>query len=175
LVSGPCRRRPPLPSRCLPIGAPCGDLIVLPARTCDRRGPYPEPIRRQPAPIAKRVPRLPRTRCSQCSRRTRTDHDALGNAAAARRLSATPVRRTGGPGWRWKADAWSQPTSFAEYAPESNQRPAKGTLFGLRSMTTGRCSPSAGSGPSSGGDRGTKSKSIPGPHLVPDDCAECPR
>jgi putative SOS response-associated peptidase YedK len=33
-------------------------------------------------------------------------------------------------------------------------------------MMTGRCSPSEGSGPEFKGERGTKLKPIPGPHLV---------
>jgi putative SOS response-associated peptidase YedK len=38
--------------------------------------------------------------------------------------------------------------------------------FGLPSMTIDRSPLSPGSGPSSRGDRGTKSKPVPGPHLV---------
>jgi putative SOS response-associated peptidase YedK len=64
----------------------------------------------------------------------------------------TNIRNTTSPHWR----AWLKPesrclvpaNSFAEYAPEPNASTGKKEC-GSHSMTTGRCSPSPESGPSS--------------------------
>jgi putative SOS response-associated peptidase YedK len=64
----------------------------------------------------------------------------------------TNIRNTSSPHWR----GWLKPetrclvpaNSFSEYAPETNPVTKKGDV--LRSMTTGRCSRSLASGPSTG-------------------------
>src|SRR5437016_10497489 len=81
----------------------------------------------------------------------------------------TNIRNTSSPHWR----GWLKPenrclvpaNSFAEYAPEPNPETKKKDVV-LRSMRTVLCSPSLASGPSSRATGGTKSKPIPGPHLV---------
>ena len=62
--------------------------------------------------------------------------------------------------------AWSQRTALPNTDRSRTQRPRKKMWSGSRSMKIAPCSLSRASGPSSEATEGTKSKLIPGPHLV---------
>jgi hypothetical protein len=65
----------------------------------------------------------------------------------------TNIRNTTSPHWRgWlmpKADAWCRLTALRNMRQSPTLLLARKTSFGSRLMTIGRCSPLAGSGPSS--------------------------
>jgi hypothetical protein len=68
-----------------------------------RSVPRDKSVRRQPAADAWRLPGLPGARGAQQQRRTRTHHDALGNAASGARAGGYPVtniRNVSSPHWR---------------------------------------------------------------------------
>ena len=105
--------------------------------------------------------------------RARADHDALGHAAATDGLEATPVtniRNTSSPHWR----GWLKPenrclvpfNSFAEYAPEPNPETKKKDVVWFALNDDRPLTAFAGIWTEFRGDRGTKSKPIPGPHHV---------
>ena len=131
-----------------------------------------EPLRRQPAADARRLPGLSRPRDSQRDGRSRVDHDALGHAAAAKVAwpPVTNIRTTTSPHWR----AWLKPenrclvpvNSFAEYAPQPNPETKKKDVVWFALNDDRPLTAFAGMWTEFKGDRGTKSKPIPGPHLV---------
>ena len=132
--------------------------------------PRREPLCRQPAADARRVSRLSGTRRPQRRRRARNDHDALGNAAAAKfgGRPVTNIRNTTSPHWR----GWLKPenrclvpfNSFAEYAPEPNPETSKKDVVWFALNEDRPLFAFAGIWTEFKGDRGTKSKPIPGPH-----------
>ena len=104
---------------------------------------------------------------------TRDDHDALGHAAATTQpvgrrspTSATRHHRTGA--------AWLKPenrclvpaNSFAEYAPEPNPETKKKDVVWFALNDDRPLFAFAGIWTTFNGDRGTKSKPVPGPHQV---------
>ena len=123
-------------------------------------------------------------RCRACFRTIRrpssatptpagTDHDALGHASssACRRISRSQTSATpSSPHWR----AWLKPenrclvpaNSFAEYAPEPNPETKKKDVVWFALNEDRPLFSFAGIWTEFKGDRGTKSKPIPGPHLV---------
>ena len=130
-----------------------------------------EPVCRQPATNARRFSGLPGACDPQCRRRGGNGADALGHAASAEdRRSAGNIRNTSSPHWR----GWLKPenrclvpaNSFAEYAPEPNPETKKKDIvwFALDESRPLFCF--AGIWTEFKGERGTKSKPIPGPHLV---------
>jgi putative SOS response-associated peptidase YedK len=82
----------------------------------------------------------------------------------------TNIRKTSSPYWR----AWLKPenrclvpiNSFAEYAPEPNPEPKKKDVVWFALNDDRPLAAFSGIWTEFKGDRGTKSKPIPGPHLV---------
>jgi putative SOS response-associated peptidase YedK len=82
----------------------------------------------------------------------------------------TNIRNTSSPHWR----AWMQPesrclvpfNSFAEYAPEANPETKKKDVVWFALNDDRPLAAFAGIWTEFRGDRGTKSKPVPGPHLV---------
>ena len=104
---------------------------------------------------------------------TRDDHDALGYAAAAAHRCGhqfTNIRNTSSPHWR----GWLKPenrclvpfNSFAEYAPEPNPETKKKDVVWFALNDDRPLFAFAGIWATFNGDRGTKSKPVPGPHQV---------
>jgi len=137
-----------------------------------RAVPCDEPIRRQPAADARRFSRLSGAGGAQCRHRPRADHDALGHAASAARrwFSRHNIRNTTSPHWR----GWLNPenrclvpaNSFAEYAPEPNPETKRKDVVWFALNEDRPLFAFGGLWTEFKGDRGTKSKPIPGPHLV---------
>ena len=135
-----------------------------------RSVPRHEQVRRQPAADARRISRLSGPGGTQRRHRARADHDALGHAAAAtgRWIPVTNIRNTSSPHWR----AWLKPenrclvpfNSFAEYAPEPNPETKKKDVVWFALNDDRPLIAFAGIWTEFKGDRGTKSKPIPGPH-----------
>ena len=104
--------------------------------------------------------------------RTGDSPDALGHAATAadRRASGTNIRNTSSPHWR----GWLKPenrclvpfNSFAEYAPEPNPETKKKDVVWFALNEDRPLFAFGGLWTTFNGDRGTKSKPIPGPHNV---------
>ena len=80
--------------------------------------------------------------------------------------SAIRHRRTGGAGSSQRTAVWSRPTSLPNMHRSRTRRRRKRTWSGSRSTMTGRLFAFAGIWTTFNGDRGTKSKPIPGPHEV---------
>ena len=137
-----------------------------------RAVPRGEPVRRQPCTDAGRISQLSCADPSQCGQRTEDSPDALGHAATAATGGppVTNIRDTSSPHWR----GWLKPenrclvpfNSFAEYAPEPNPETKKKDVvwFAINADRPLTCF--AGIWPEFKGDRGTKSKPLPGPHNV---------
>ena len=137
-----------------------------------RAVPGHQPIRRQPAADAGRVSRLSGASGAQRRCRARADHDALGHAAAAE------VRRAAGhqhpqhvvtalAGWLKPENRCLVPAnSFSEYAPEPNPETKKKDVVWFALNEDRPLFAFAGIWTEFKGDRGTKSKPIPGPHKV---------
>ena len=112
----------------------------------------------------------PVIRNTEC--RHRADHDALGHAATAAHGRPTGHQHpehvvAALAGWLKPENRCLVPfNSFAEYAPEPNPETKKKDVvwFALNDDRPLPLSPA--SGPTFNGDRGTKSKPIPGPHQV---------
>ena len=122
----------------------------------------------QPAADARRVSGLSGAGHSQCRRRARDGVDALGHAAAAsahrraacdqypqHQLAALPKNRCLVPF-----------NSFAEYAPEPNPETKKKDVVWFALGDDRPLTAFAGIWTEFKGDRGPKSKPVPGPHLV---------
>jgi putative SOS response-associated peptidase YedK len=85
-------------------------------------------------------------------------------------LPVTNIRNTSAPHWR----AWVKPehrclvpaNSFAEYAPEPNPETKKKDIVWFALAESRPLFAFAGSWTTFDGDRGTKSKPVPGPHQV---------
>jgi hypothetical protein len=131
-----------------------------------------EPLHRQPAADARRVSRLPGACDPQHGERDRTDHNAVGHAAAL-----ALAWRAGHQHQEYIVTAlaaWLKPetrclvpfNSFAEYAPEPNPATKKKDVVWFALNETRPLTAFAGIWTEYRGDRGTKSKPIPGPHLV---------
>jgi putative SOS response-associated peptidase YedK len=138
----------------------------------NRAFPCGEPLRRQPAGNAGVFPDCPAP--------------VIRNAGADRELTmmrwgmppppkfggppVTNIRNTSSPHWR----AWLKPesrclvpaNSFAEYAPEANPETKKKDVVWFALDDDRPLTAFAGIWTEFKGDRGTKSKPIPGPHLV---------
>jgi SOS response associated peptidase (SRAP) len=116
-----------------------------------------ESIRRQPRTDAGLVSRLSGARDPQCRRRAGDDPDALGHAAAThgRPFDCQHPLRVVVPF-----------NSFAEYAPEPNPETKKKDVVWFALNDDRPLCTFAGIWTEFKGDRGTKSKPIPGPHLV---------
>jgi putative SOS response-associated peptidase YedK len=130
-------------------------------------------INQQPAADARRLSRLYGAGGAQGRSRARDGHDALGHAATVTRAGGFPVtniRNTTSPHWR----GWLKPenrclvpvNSFAEYAPEPNPETGKKDVVWFALNDDRPLFAFAGIWTEFKGDRGTKSKPIPGPHLV---------
>ena len=99
-------------------------------------------------------------------------HDAVGHAASSARGGppVTNIRNTSSPHWR----GWLKPetrclvpfNSFAEYAPEPNPETKKKDVVWFALNDDRPLAAFAGIWTEFKGDRGTKSKPVPGPHLV---------
>ena len=134
--------------------------------------PGRQPLRRQPAAHAGRVSGLSGAGGPQRGHRSRADNDALGHAAAPRTGGppVTNIRNTSSPHWR----GWLKPesrclvpfNSFAEYAPEPNPETKKKDVVWFALNDDRPLTAFAGIWTTFNGDRGTKSKPVPGPHLV---------
>jgi putative SOS response-associated peptidase YedK len=137
-----------------------------------RAVPRHQPLRRQPATDDRRVSRFSCARYPQHGYGARTGHDALGHAATAahRRPPVTNIRNTTSPHWRM----WLKPenrclvpaNSFSEYAPETNPATKKKDVVWFALNEDRPLFAFAGIWTTFNGDRGTKSKPIPGPHQV---------
>jgi putative SOS response-associated peptidase YedK len=134
----------------------------------DHRGiPRRQPIRRQPAADARRVPRLSCAGGAQRRRRVRADDDALGYAAAAEvgGPPVTNIRNTSSPHWRdWlKSEnrCLVPANSFSEYAPEPNPLTKKKDVVWFALNEDRPLFAFAGIWTEFRGDRGTKSKPVP--------------
>jgi putative SOS response-associated peptidase YedK len=109
---------------------------------------------------------------SQVQLRPGADHDALGHAAPAaqRRAAGHHIRNTASPHWRGRRKPESRclvpANSFAEYAPEPNPETEKKDVVWFALNDHRPLFAFAGIWTEFRGDRGTKSKPIPGPHLV---------
>jgi hypothetical protein len=135
------------------------------------RCPIPghEPLRRQPAADARRISGLPGTCCPQRRCRPRTDNDALGDATAAEVRRAADYQHQ-----EYIVAALAKPenrclvpfNSFAEYAPEPNPETKKKDVVWFALNDDRPLTAFAGIWAEFRGDRGMKSKPIPGPHLV---------
>jgi putative SOS response-associated peptidase YedK len=131
-----------------------------------------QPQRRQPASDARRVSGLSRASGPQRRRIARADDDALGKPAATAhwRATVTNIRNNSSPHWRM----WLKPenrclvpfNSFAEYEPEPNPETKKKDVVWFAINGDRPLQSFAGIWTEFKGDRGTKSKPIPGPHLV---------
>jgi putative SOS response-associated peptidase YedK len=121
---------------------------------------------------ARCVSRLSGAGDPQRRRRARADYDALGNApaTAAGGAPVTNIRNTSSPHWR----AWLKPenrglvpaNSFAEYAPEPNPATKKKDIVWFALNDNRPLLAFGDVWTEFKRDRGTKSKPIPGPHLV---------
>ena len=137
-------------------------------RTLPRR----QPLRGQPRTDAGRVSRLSGSGGPQLGRRTRNDDDALGHAAAAtcrwipgnehQEYDVAALARLveageplPGPGQQ-----------LAEYAPEQNPETKKKDVVWFALSEDRPLFAFAGTWTTYNGDRGTKSKPVPGPHQV---------
>jgi hypothetical protein len=115
--------------------------------------------------------------CRHCSELqaypfTRVEHDAVGNAAGPRTGGprVTNIRNTSSPHWR----GWLKPeqrclvpaNSFAEYASEPNPETKKKDVVWLALNDDRPLFAFADIWTTFNGDRGTKSKPMPGPHQV---------
>ena len=124
--------------------------------------PMPGVFPDYPAPVVRNTDDWPRA-----------DHDAMGHAAATAASMWPPVtniRNTSSPHWR----GWLKPenrclvpaNSFAEYAPEPNPETKKKDVVWFALNDDRPLSAFAGIWTTFNGDRGTKSKPVPGPHQV---------
>ena len=125
------------------------------------------------APMPGVFPDYPAPVVRNTGRRTRNDDDALGHAAATAKPVDPPVtniRNTSSPHWR----GWLKPenrclvpaNSFAEYAPEPNPETKKKDVVWFALNDDRPLFAFAGIWTTFNGDRGTKSKPVPGPHQV---------
>ena len=134
--------------------------------------PRDQSLRRQSATDAERLSGLPSARRPQHRHRPRVEHDAVGNAADPRTGGplVTNNRNTSSPHWR----GWLKPeqrclvpaNSFAEYAPEPNPETKKKDVVWLALNDDRPLFAFASIWTTFNGDRGTKSKPMPGPHQV---------
>ena len=134
--------------------------------------PGDKPVRRQPAADARSVSGLSCASSAQRRRLARTHDDALGDAAPPRAggFPVTNIRNTTSPHWR----GWLKPesrclvpaNSFAEYAPDPNPETKKKDVVWFALNENRPLFAFGGLWTEFKGDRGTKSKPIPGPHLV---------
>jgi SOS response associated peptidase (SRAP) len=130
-----------------------------------------QPLRRQPRADARRVSGLSGTRDPQCRRRPRVDHDAVGHATAAEVALAAGHKY---PDHDFTSWVWLKPenrclvpaNSFAEYAPEPNPETKKKDVVWFALNDDRPLFAFAGIWTTFNGDRGTKSKPVPGPHRV---------
>ena len=104
---------------------------------------------------------------------TRDDHDAMGHAATAAHgwvrqspTFATLPRRIGADGSNRRTAALVPANSFAEYAPEPNPETKKKDVVWFALNDDRPLFAIAGIWTTFNGDRGTKSKPVPGPHQV---------
>jgi hypothetical protein len=141
-------------------------------RSHSRAVPRGEPLRRQPCADARRLPRLSGAGHSQCWHRTRVSHDALGHAAtttdrrSARHEHPQHIITARARLVRAREPCLVPFNSFAEYASEPNPATKKKDVvwFAINDDRPLTCF--AGIWTEFKGDRGTKSKPIPGPHNV---------
>ena len=134
--------------------------------------PCDQSIRRQSPANARRVSRLSRARDPQHRGRHRACHHALGHAAPAAngRTAGHQRAQHGITALAW----WLKPenrclvpfNSFAEYAPEPNPDTKKKDVVWFALNDDRPLSAFAGIWTTFKGDRGTKSKPVPGPHQV---------
>jgi putative SOS response-associated peptidase YedK len=134
--------------------------------------PRDEPLCRQPATDAGRLPGLSGSGGAQRRGRTRVGDDALGMPPPLRTGGppVTNIRNTSSPHWH----GWLKPAnrclvpfnSFAEYAPEPNPETKKKDVVWFALNDDRPLTAFAGIWTEFKGDRGTKSKPVPGPHLV---------
>jgi hypothetical protein len=139
-----------------------------PGRDC-RSLPADEPLCRQPRAYARCLSRLPGARHPQHRRRGRDGDDALGSAAttANRRAAGHQHPQHVIAALAHVAQAGKPlPGAFAEYAPEPNPETKKKDVVWFALNETRPLFCFAGIWTTFNGDRGTKSKPIPGPHLV---------
>ena len=134
--------------------------------------PRDEPIRRRPAANAWRFPGLPAPVVRNAGGEREMVlmrwecHRRHARAARLSRIFATPRPRIGGVGSNLRAGALSQRNSFAEYAPEPNAQIKKKDVVWFALNDDRPLFAFGGLWTEFKGDRGTKSKPIPGPHLV---------
>ena len=131
-----------------------------------------QPLYRQPAADARCLSRLPRSGGSQHRQRHGNELMRWGMPPPPRTGGppVTNVRNTSSPHWR----GWLKPenrclvpfNSFAEYAPEPNPETKKKDVVWFAINDDRPLTAFAGIWTEFKGERGTKSKPIPGPHLV---------
>jgi len=133
-----------------------------------------QPARRQPSAHARRISRLPGSRRAPAGRRARTDHDdALGGCLRRRNSVGRPlpnIRKYILAGLAGLAETRETDASYRSTAsPNMRRRPnpetRRRTSSGSHRTRIGRCVRRR-IWTEFKGNRGTKSKPIPGPHLV---------
>ena len=134
--------------------------------------PRHQPLCWQPRADAGRVSGLSGSGGPQLGRRTRNDDDALGHAAAtaSRWIPGDEHPQhvvTTLAGWLSAENRCLVPAnSFAEYAPEPNPETKKKDVVWFALNDDRPLFAFAGIWTTFNGDRGTKSKPVPGPHQV---------
>jgi hypothetical protein len=135
-----------------------------------RAVPRYQPLRREPASDAGRVSGLSCAGDPQHRDRHRADDHALGHAASAthgRRASYQHPQHVIAPLAGLAEGRCLVPAnSFAEYAPEPNPETKKKDVVWFALNDDRPLFAFGGIWTTYNGDRGTKSKPIPGPHLV---------
>ena len=137
-----------------------------------RAVPRRQPLCRQPRADAGCVSRLSGSGGAQLGRRTRNDDDALGHAAATasrwipghehpQHLVTTLAGLA-----QAENRCFVPVNSFAEYAPEPNPETKKKDVVWFALNDDRPLFAFAGIWTTFNGDRGTKSKPVPGPHQV---------